>query len=276
MTSSKPNIVSDGPVDGGKVILIHAVGLDLTYWDRQIEALTAHHHVVALDLPGHGRSARAPHSGSIVELAHDVAMAIDDLGPLPAHIVGHSFGGMIAQELAISYPDRVRSLTLAASAASFSEEVRDYLRGHGSVVGAQGMIAALPSLPLSLADSTLQRRPDLLERLTRTTLAMDPAVYAAAWGEIADFDASDRLSTIRCPTLIVVGDEDRNTPPAASVDLAHAIPGAEMVVIPGASHMVPMETAERFNKELIRFLRTIETRTSENPIRSMSKGERPL
>lgn len=259
MTSSKLNIVSGGPAEGGKVILIHAVGLDLTYWDRQIEALTAHHHVVALDLPGHGRSARAPHSGSIVELADDVAMVIDDLGPRPVHVVGHSFGGMVAQELAISYPDRVRSLTLAATAAGFSEDVRDYLRGHGSAVSAQGMSAALPSLPLSLAGGTRQRRPDLLERLTKTTLAMDPAVYAAAWSEIAKFDALDRLSAIRCPTLLLVGDEDRNTPPAASTELAQAIPRSEMVVIPGVSHMVPMEAAERFNKELIRFLRTIET-----------------
>jgi pimeloyl-ACP methyl ester carboxylesterase len=71
MMSSKLNIVSGGPADRGVVILIHAVGLDLTYWDRQIEALTAHHHVVALDLPGHGRSARAQHSGSIADLAHE-------------------------------------------------------------------------------------------------------------------------------------------------------------------------------------------------------------
>lgn len=121
------------------------------------------------------------------------------------------------------------------------------------------MRAALSSLPLSLAGGTHRRRPDLLERLTKTILAMDPDVYAAAWSEIADFDASDRLGRIRCPTLLLVGDEDRNTPPAASTELAHGIPGAEMVVIPGASHMVPMEMAERFNKELIRFLRTIET-----------------
>jgi 3-oxoadipate enol-lactonase len=165
---------------------------------------------------------------------------------------------MIAQELAVSYPDRVRSLTLAATAASFSEDVRDDLRAHGSEVGAQGMIAALPSLPLSLADITLRRRPDLLERLTKTTLAMDAAVYAAAWNEIAKFDASDRLSTIRRPTLILVGDEDRNTPPAVSAELARAIPGAEMVVIPGASHMAPMEAADRFNNELVRFIQTIE------------------
>lgn len=259
MTPSKLNIVSGGPAESGTVILIHAVGLDLTYWDRQIEALTARHHVVALDLPGHGRSARAPHSGSIVELAHDVAMVVDELGPLPVHVVGHSFGGMVAQELAISYPDRIRSLTMAATAAHFSEEVRDYLRGHGSAVSAQGMSAALPSLALCLAGGTHQTRPDLLERLTKTTLAMDPAVYAAAWSEIAKFDALDRLSGIRCPTLLLVGDEDRNTPPAASAELVHGIPDAEMVVIPGASHMVPMEAAERFNRELIRFLQTVGT-----------------
>ncbi|GAA4496007.1 hypothetical protein GCM10023158_16630 [Gluconacetobacter tumulicola] len=121
------------------------------------------------------------------------------------------------------------------------------------------MIAALPSLPLSLAGSTLQRRPDLLDRLTKTTLAMDSDVYAAAWSEIADFDAADRLRRIRCPSLLLVGDEDRNTPPDSNSVIARAISGAAMVVIPGASHMVPMEAAERFNEELLRFLRTVET-----------------
>ncbi|WP_224038577.1 alpha/beta fold hydrolase [Paraburkholderia unamae] len=264
MTSSNLNIVKGGPAEGSTVVLIHAVGLDLTYWDHQIEALTARHHVVALDLPGHGRSARAPHSGSIVDLARDVAMVIDDLGALPVHVVGHSFGGMVAQELAISYPNRVRSLTLAATAASFSDEARDYLRSHSSAVCAQGMSAALPSLPLSLADRTAQRRPDLLERLTRTILAMDPDVYAAAWTEIAGFEASDRLSGIRCPSLLLVGDEDRNTPPHASALLAQDIAGAAMVVIDGASHMLPMEAPERFNEELTSFLQVVETRTTPN------------
>ncbi|RAR54565.1 3-oxoadipate enol-lactonase [Paraburkholderia unamae] len=262
MTSSNLNVVKGGPAERSTVILIHAVGLDLTYWDRQIEALTAHHHVVALDLPGHGRSARAPHSGSIADLASDVATVIDDLGSLSVHVVGHSFGGMVAQQLAISYPDRVRSLTLAATAASFSDEARGYLRGHSSAIRAQGMSAALPSLPLSLADSTRQRRPDLLERLTKTMLAMDPDVYAVAWTEIANFDATDRLSGIRCPSLILVGDEDRNTPPDASAPLARDIAGAAIVVIAGAAHMLPMEEAERFNEELIRFLRAVEARAT--------------
>ncbi|MFP3606075.1 alpha/beta fold hydrolase [Paraburkholderia sp. SIMBA_053] len=262
MASSKLNIVKGGPTEGSMVVLIHAVGLDLTYWDRQIEALTAHHHIVALDLPGHGRSARIRHNGSIVDLARDVAMVIDELGSRPVHVVGHSFGGMVAQELAISYPDHVRSLTLAATAASFSEEAREYMRSHGSAVSAQGMSAAIPSLPLSLAERTANRRPDLLERLTRTILAMEPEVYAAAWREIASFDASERLSSIRCPTLLLVGDEDRNTPPDASTLLARDIAGAAMVVIDGASHMLPMEASERFNDELTSFLQFLDTRTT--------------
>lgn len=265
MDSSKLNIVEGGPTEGGTVVLIHAVGLDLTYWDHQIEALTAHHHIVAVDLPGHGRSTRARHSGSIVDLARDVAMVIDDLGSRPVHVVGHSFGGMVAQELAISYPDHVRSLTLAATAASFSDEARDYMRSHGSAVSAQGMSAALPSLPLSLAAHTAQRRPHLLERLTKTILALDPEVYAAAWREIAGFDASDRLSGIRCPSLLLVGDEDRNTPPDASALLARAVAGATMVVIDGASHMLPMEAPERFNEELTSFLHVVERRTTPDP-----------
>ncbi|CAG9245923.1 Alpha/beta hydrolase fold-1 precursor [Paraburkholderia unamae] len=93
---------------------------------------------------------------------------------------------------------------------------------------------------------------------------MDPDVYAAAWTEIAGFEASDRLSGIRCPSLLLVGDEDRNTPPHASALLAQDIAGAAMVVIDGASHMLPMEAPERFNEELTSFLQVVETRTTPN------------
>lgn len=259
MNSSSLNIVTAGGTGRDTVVLIHAVGLDLTYWDRQIEALTAYYRVVALDLPGHGRSARASHAGSITDLARVVASVIDDLSHTPVHVVGHSFGGMIAQELALSYPDRVRSLTLAATAAGFSDEVREYLRSQSAAVRNQGVAAALPSLPLSLSANTRQTRPDLLDRLIKTMLAMDAETYAAAWTEIANFDSSGQLGRIRCPTLVLVGEEDRNTPPDASTVLARAIPDAAMVIIPGASHMLPMEAPDRFNDELVRFLRSVGT-----------------
>jgi 3-oxoadipate enol-lactonase len=255
--SARFNKVEGGRGGGDVVVLLHAVGLDLTYWDRQIEALTDRYRVVAVDLPGHGLSSVPRHDGSISRLAEDVAGIIDDTGAGAAHIVGHSFGGMIAQELAISFPDSVRSLTLIATAATFADERRAFMRDHAASVREDGMATVVPLLPSWVASTTAQRRPDLIDRLTKSIQAMDPAVYASAWEQIAALDIVGRLPTLTSPTLVLAGSEDTNTPVADAAILAREIRRAKLVVLPDAAHMVPLDAAAHLNSELLAFLATV-------------------
>ena len=108
----KINRVRTGPRNTSSVVLIHGVGYDLTYWDRQIEALLPDFDVVAFDLPGHGRSGGGPQQCSFGRLSAIVAALIREIGSRPVHLVGISFGGMIAQTTTLAYPELIRSLSM--------------------------------------------------------------------------------------------------------------------------------------------------------------------
>lgn len=101
---------------------------------------------------------------------------------------------------------------------------------------------------------TRARRPDIMDRVSKTLLADNPAVHAAIWEMIAAFETHDRLKEITCPTLVLVGDRDPSTPPSTASALAKAIAGAEVVVIPNASHLVTVEAPVAVSTEMQRFL----------------------
>ena len=250
----KLNWVRTGPEGAPTVVLIHAVGLDLTYWDRQVEALRSAYRVVAFDVPGHGRSA-ALAQWSFEALAGVVAGLIEEVGAGAVHLVGLSFGGMVAQATALARPELVRSLTLIGTASTFPEAARGAMRARAETVRSGGMAAVLPaSLERCFRPETRLARPDLMDRVSKTVLGDDPEANAAIWEMISGFEVRTRLREIGCPALVLVGDRDASTPPAMSAVLAEEIGRARMVVVPGASHMVPLEAPEAVNVELIGFL----------------------
>jgi 3-oxoadipate enol-lactonase len=236
--------------------LIHGVGYDLTYWDRQIEALYPDFDVVAFDLPAHGRSTGGPQQCTFGELTAIVASLIRKSGKRPVHLVGISFGGMIAQATVLAYPELIRSLTLMGTAARFSEAGRGAMRARAEAIRTGGMPAVLQSsLERWFTPETIERRPDIIDRVSQTVLGDDPAVQATIWNLIAnDFDVYHRLGEIRCPALVLVGDRDPSTPISAATELAQGISGAELQILPDASHMVTLELPDAVNAALRRFL----------------------
>ena len=242
----------------GTVVLIHAVGHDLTYWDRQIEALRGEYNVVAFDLPGHGRSPGAPQEWSFDYAAALVAGLIEEVSARPVHLVGISFGGMIAQVSTLARPDLVQSLTLIGTASRFPEEVRKGMRARAEAVRARGMIAVIQaSLERWFTPETRMQRPDIVDRITKTLLADDAQTHAAIWDEIAKLDVHARLGEIGCPTLILVGEHDPSTPPSVARELTEAIRGAKLTIIPRASHIVTVEAPGAVNDALAAFLRAV-------------------
>ena len=249
------NWIRTGTDRASTVLFVHPVGFDLTYWDRQIAALSESYNVVAFDLPGHGRSAGEPSEWSFDKAASMVAGLIEEIGDGPVHLVGVSFGGMIAQTTVLARPDLIRSLTLIGTASKFSVEAGAGMKSRAEAVRKGGMAAVLSSsLDRWFTPETRARRPDLIDRVTKTVLGDDPAIHAAIWEIIAEFNVHDRLGEIRCPTLVLVGELDPSTPPAAAATLTEAIPGARMVVFPNASHLVQLEAPEEVNAELKFFL----------------------
>ena len=237
------------------VVLIHAVGHDLTYWDRQIETLSQTFNVVAFDLPGHGRSAGRPAAWSFEYASAVTARLIEETSSGPVHLIGISFGGMIAQVTALVRPDLIRSLTLIGTAASFREEVRSGMRARAALVRSEGMAAVVDSsLQRWFTERTLQSRPDIVDRITKTLLGDDPATHAAIWELIATLDIQGRLSELECPTLVLVGQHDPSTPPLVAEGLANSIHDARLVEIPDASHIVTFEAPSPVSEALLSFL----------------------
>ena len=238
------NFVRAGPRGGAPVLFIHAVSLDLTWWDHQFAAFGQDHDLVAFDLPGHGLS--DPLSGTLTfeALASVAAGMIESLAAGPAHVVG----GMIAQTLALDRPDLVRSLTLVATLCTFPASVRDALQER-AMVARKGGLAPLvsPTQERWFPPAFRKARPDVLDRAAKSLLRHDPAVYAAMWEMIAGLELEARLRAIRCPTLVVAGTEDGNAPVAAGQKIAEQIPGATIHAVPGAGHFPPLEAPAVFN-----------------------------
>ncbi len=238
--------------------MIHAVGHDLTYWDRQIEALASSYNVVAFDLPGHGRSPGDSADWSFLYASSVTARLIEETSSRPVHLIGISFGGMIAQVTTLSRPDLVRSLTLIGTAASFGKDVQNGMRARAELVRTDGMAAVVESsLSRWFTATTRQNRPDIMDRLTKTLLADDPATHAAIWELIATLAIQNRLAEIECPTLVLVGEHDPSTPPLVAKGLASSISDARLIEIPNCSHIVMVEAPNAVNEALLSFLEQI-------------------
>jgi 3-oxoadipate enol-lactonase len=259
-TSAQPSGSGIHSVRTGKpgeplVVLVHAVGVDLTYWGDQIEMLQASFDVVAYDLPGHGGSAKPAKGFGFTDAVATLTKVIVDAAAGPAHIVGLSVGGMIAQNLALARPDLVRSLALVDTISTFPDAVRTALLDRARLTRTEGMGAILKqTLERWFTEDFIKRRPDVLDRVTKTLLADDPEIHAGMWEMIATLDTAPRLASLDRPSLVVVGEHDPTTPVAASRAIAERIPDAVLHTVPGASHMAPLEKPRQVNEILQGFL----------------------
>ncbi len=252
------NFVRTGPRGRAPVVLVHPVGLDLSYWGEQIEALCDDHDVIAFDLPGHGRTPGSPADWTLAKSADMLAQVIRSTGAESAHVVGLSVGGMISQALALAQPILVRSLSLIDTAATFSEEGRAGMRKRAKMASEEGMQAVVPStIQRWFTPETVARRPDIIDRVSKTLLADDPLVHAAMWNMISTLNLVSHLPRVSCPTLVLVGELDPSSPPSAARVLQESIMGAQMHVIPNTSHMAPLEKPDVVNGYLTDFLKNI-------------------
>ena len=237
------HFIRTGPRGGAPVVLLHAVGTDLTLWDQQIEALQAAHDVVALDLPGHGLSNRLNGNLSFSAFTAAVAQLIEDLEAGPVHVVGVSFGSMVAQTLALEHPALVRSLALIGAACTFPEAGRAALRARAQFVRTDGIAAVAPlSLARWFTPAFSQRRPDVLDRVAKILYQQEAAYHAALWDMIATLDTQARLGALALPALVIVGADDASTPVAAAQTLAQALSTTNVHVVPQSAHFTHVDS----------------------------------
>jgi len=257
-THDLPSIhyIQTGPKGSPRVLFLHPVGLDLTWWGDQIEALANDYEVIAFDMPGHGLSGKAGEPPTFDLMSDVVERVIAQTGSGPVHIVGISVGGMIAQAFALRRPELVRSLTLVATLCTFPDAVRGALHERARVARAHGMgkIAEL-SLERWFPPAFRERRPDVLDRATTSLLAQDAEFHASMWDMISGLDLEAKIAAIHCPTRLIAGSDDVSAPVAAAEAIARQIAGSSVVEMPGIGHFPPFETPAAFNALLAGFLR---------------------
>jgi len=233
------------------VLFIHGFGGDLDNWLFNLDAVAERHPVIAIDLPAHGQSdAKLPGAGLAV-LAAFVVRFLDRIDVTRVHIVGHSMGGAIAAQLALSYPQRVASLALINSAGLGAEINTGYTEGF---VAATSRRELKPVVEQLFADPQLVSRQmldDLLKykRLDGVTEALATLGTALFGAGRQTASPGLQLEATGKPVLIVWGAEDRIIPAAHA---ANAPPGATVEIFEGAGHMVMLEKASEINAVLKR------------------------
>lgn len=246
--------VTDGGT-GHAVLFLHGMGCDGTDWQPQLDTFADRYRCITVDHRGHGRSDREVGDGySIAGFATDALGVLDHLGVERAHVVGLSMGGMIAQQLAITEPDRVCTLSLLDTFArpgavgGGMEAMADQVEAGGVDAIAGGFQAMV------FASATVNGKPELLERFDEQFRRNTPACLAWAMRAIGGIDVYDRLGSVTAPTVVVCGAEDNLTPLPMAEELAAAIAGAVLEIVPDAGHFSNIENPDVVNRILAKQL----------------------
>ena len=244
------------------VLLLHGIGGDRSLWlDKASGTLRAiadaGMRAVAVDLPGYGDSVDLGPPGMDVFVAALHAL-IADLAPQRTVLLGHSMGGMVAQEMVARDPARVQGLVLTCTSTSFgrtdgawqAQFVAERLAPLEAGLGMAGMAARLvPGLVSPAA-------PAAAQQIAREVMARVPErSYRAALRAIAGFDRRTALSDIRVPTLLLAGEHDRTAPPEVMQRMAARIAGSEFQCLARAGHIANVEAPTAFNAAVVSFLR---------------------
>jgi len=243
---------------GEPLLLIAGFACDHSIWSLVEPSLALKYRVISFDNQGVGQSSAPDNPYSIRQMTEDAVALLDEIRVGPVHVAGHSMGGQIALELALTYPDKVRSLLLLSSAAKCDERGKSLIETFGELprLLEPQTIARLimPWLYTNAFYSTPGAVELLQKRLIEYSFPPTPHGMYRQSRAISDFDSSTRLGAIRCPTLIVSGNEDLLFPPKFSEQLAQGIPTAERVVLEKTGHGLLIESPDAVAEVMLAFL----------------------
>lgn len=252
--------LSAGSRDKPLLLMLHGIGGAAESFAPQMQAFSADFRAVAWNMPGYGASP-ALQPLTFEALAAALAELMDDIGASTAHILGHSIGGMVAQQFVAGYPERVSSLTLVATSAAFGGRDGDFQKRFiAERLGPLDRGASMKELAASIIDSLVgdSPDPDAIKTAYRSMAGVSEATYRDNMELLVTFDLRGKLGDIRVPALLVSGEKDNNAPPAVMEKMASFIPGARYECIEGAGHLVNLEKPSAFNCILNDFLQSLE------------------
>lgn len=248
--------------EGEPLVLIMGYGHNSGHWFSQIPGLSQEYGVIAFDNRGTGRSDKPDIPYTVQTLAEDMSGLLEALGIDAAHIYGVSMGGMIAQEFALCYPDKVISLILGCTNCGGRNSIMPDAEAMDLLFNAERMKRLTPeqnareTLPFLCNQEFIDNNPDIVEQyITKTVEYVTPLhSYRRQTGAIMKHDTYERLPQIKAPTLVIAGTADRLIPAENSRILASRIPTAELVTLENIGHGFFIEAVEEANKAILDFL----------------------
>ena len=263
-----PVLVRDAPLahlrwdaPGPPVVLLHGVGGSRESWGDAISGTgravaQSGFTAIAADLPGYGDSPTIEPYG-MAGVARVVRQLLDWLGAGTVALVGHSMGGMAAQELMADSPRGIAALALIGTSPAFGRRdggwQREFLAQRLAPLDAgKGMASLAPGLVKGMA--SVNAPHDAVARAALLMAAVPEATYRGALAAISGFDRREALADLRVPVLCLAGADDRNAPPAVMQQMASRIADAEFRELPGVGHLAHMEAPQAVNAALLDFL----------------------
>lgn len=232
--------------DGGEpLVCIHGVGSYLEAWSGVVERLKDRFAILTFDLRGHGQSSRVNGRYEIDDFVGETLALADKAGFSSFNLAGFSLGGLIAQRLALTHLGRLRRLVLLSTVAGRTPDERERVLERLSALRA-GTPADHHNASLSrwLAEDFQVRNPETIARLRTRDAENDPDCYAAAYRVLAETDFGGFLDQIRCPTLILTGEEDAGSNPRMARYMHDRIPGSKLCILPGLRHSILIEAPD--------------------------------
>ncbi len=268
-----------GPVDAPVILFVHGFSLDMTTWHEQWLDLSVDFRCVLMDQRGHGGSGRAAHGDlSIRSMGRDVAAVLETVSPgRRAVLVGHSMGAMAILAAAEQRPElfgpsvagvvlvgATSSDLLRGAMGSITDLVRPRLGLGATARRVDQLRRAVLAGPADLRGTVVrltQLGPEapqhVVDHVVNLAARASSEVWTGGLAELMEMDMRHALPRLKVPAVVVVGEHDRVTPPAAAIELAGTLPDGRLVVIEGAGHMPMLERASEMNREIRAFARPL-------------------
>ncbi len=270
--------------EGEPLLLIEGLGYSNWMWFKQVPAISRAYKVIGFDNRGVGNTDKPDSEYTIETMADDTAGLLKALGVDSAHVLGVSMGGFIAQELALNYPDMIKSLILVSTSLGGKDSMPKGSNLWNSFIKLWGLMpdvlefsgkgsSPIPlnpfgltpekkiryGLSLAFTPEYFKNHPEEIDRIVEWRLSNPQPPYAWKRQLIAgmNFDAAQRAEQINVPTLVVTGSEDRVIPPERSIRLAEEIPNSRFITLEGTGHLLFIERAEEFNEIVLGFLQQL-------------------
>ncbi len=240
--------------EGQPVLFIHGLGSSSCDWEMQVPDFSKQYQVVTFDLRGHGQSQKPPGPYTMSLFAKDTAELIKSLGVAPVHIVGISLGGMIAFQLAVDYPESVKSLVIVNTGP---EVVVRTMKDRWQVFFRFALVYVLGMRKMGEVLSKRlfpkEEQASLRELFVERWAENDTRAYLNTLRAIVGWSVTDQIHTIETPTLVVSADSDY-TPVSAKEAFVAKMPQAKLIVVENSRHATPVDSPEKFNELVLSFL----------------------